>query len=228
MYSTLQLTLSLTKEVYIRPPECHTTTQDVYIRPQTRSISSCPVVQDCMNKFNLVVEKGLALMLKSRRLHKVPWIFLENISNVSGTITPRLMEDLLGKGYHVYVDTWYTSEALFTYLYKNSTATCGMARKNRLWLPATFKNPNIPQEAWKHVGHSFQWQKGKISYLLFTRPMSSTQESVTTKAMLWESSNWFTTTTDAWVVLTGMIKRLAPTLASERAWSGLKRLHLTS
>lgn len=72
MYSTLQLTLSLTKEVYIRPPECHTTTQDVYIRPQTRSISSCPVVQDCMNKFNLVVEKGLALMLKSRRLHKVP------------------------------------------------------------------------------------------------------------------------------------------------------------
>ena len=61
-----------TKDVYIRPLECHTTTQDVYIRPQTNSGTRCLVVQDCMNKFNLVVEKGLALTWRSRWSDIVP------------------------------------------------------------------------------------------------------------------------------------------------------------
>lgn len=56
----------------------------------------------------------------------------------SSLVVPRLMETLLGKGYHVYADNWYTSEELFTYLYENKTAACGTAKKKRVKLPATF------------------------------------------------------------------------------------------
>ena len=51
----------------------------------------------------------------------------------------RLMEMLLGNGYHVYVDNWYANETLFLYLFENITAAC-TARKKRLKLPATFKD----------------------------------------------------------------------------------------
>lgn len=58
-----------------------------------------------------------------------------------GAVIPRLMEGLLGKGYKLFVDNWYTSEELFSYLYENNTAACGTARKNRLKLPASLKTP---------------------------------------------------------------------------------------
>ena len=66
---------------------------------------------------------------------------LLNRLGLSGVVIPRLMENLLDKGYHVYV----CSEALFTYLSEHDTAACGIARKNRLKLPATFKTPNLPK-----------------------------------------------------------------------------------
>ena len=56
----------------------------------------------------------------------------------SGAVIPRLMETLLNKGYRLYVDNWYTSQELFTYLHENSTAACGTARKNRIKLPRAF------------------------------------------------------------------------------------------
>ena len=31
----------------------------------------------------------------------------------SGAVVPKLMRDLYGNGYHLYVDNWYTSERLF-------------------------------------------------------------------------------------------------------------------
>ena len=43
---------------------CHPTTKDVYICPQTKNITKSLVVQDALNKSSLVVEKGLALLLK--------------------------------------------------------------------------------------------------------------------------------------------------------------------
>ena len=56
----------------------------------------------------------------------------------SGAVIPRLMETLLNKGYRLYVDNWYTSQELFTYLYENGTAACGTARKIRIKLPSAF------------------------------------------------------------------------------------------
>jgi len=94
---------------------------------------------------------------------------LVNRLGSSGAVMPRLMENLLDKGYHVYVDNWYASEALFTYLSEHDAAACGTARKNRLKLPATFKTPNLLKGEHKFrrhenilVGCSFQRQKGNL------------------------------------------------------------------
>ena len=43
--------------------------------------------------------------------------------------------DLLGKGYHVYMDNYYTSPELFNELYLKDTYACGTVRKNRKGLP---------------------------------------------------------------------------------------------
>ena len=49
------------------------------------------------------------------------------------------MQDLYGKGYHLYVDNGYTSEELFDHLEQNGTAACGTARLNRLKVSASLK-----------------------------------------------------------------------------------------
>ena len=77
----------------------------------------------------------------------------------SGAVVPRLMETLLGKGYHV--DNWYTSENLIEYLYENKTAACGTAKKNRLALPASFMKSNL-----KKGEHSFR-RNGNILAIRF-------------------------------------------------------------
>ena len=56
----------------------------------------------------------------------------------SEAVIPRLMQDLFGQGYKLYVDNWYTSETLFRHLEDNGTAACGTAYANRLSLPDTF------------------------------------------------------------------------------------------
>ena len=44
---------------------------------------------------------------------------------ISGAVVPKLMSELYNKGYHVYMDNWYTSEKLFLHLEENGTAACG-------------------------------------------------------------------------------------------------------
>jgi len=53
------------------------------------------------------------------------------------------MKDLIGNGHHLYVDNFYTSENLFTYLLQNNTGACGTARKNRVKLPVEFKSQKL-------------------------------------------------------------------------------------
>ena len=42
----------------------------------------------------------------------------------------RLMRPLLGHGYSVYMDNWYTFAHLFEYLHSKSTEACGTVRSN--------------------------------------------------------------------------------------------------
>lgn len=61
----------------------------------------------------------------------------------SGSIVIQLAEKLLGKGYRLYLDNWYTSVALARYLSKNQTGICGTIRKNRGKFPASFTTSKL-------------------------------------------------------------------------------------
>uniref|UniRef100_A0A8C5PK49 PiggyBac transposable element-derived protein domain-containing protein n=1 Tax=Leptobrachium leishanense TaxID=445787 RepID=A0A8C5PK49_9ANUR len=54
----------------------------------------------------------------------------------SGKIVWDLLFPLMNKGYHLYVDNFYTSVPLFKLLYCFDTAACGTVRKNRVGFPA--------------------------------------------------------------------------------------------
>ena len=51
---------------------------------------------------------------------------LERRISKSGVVITSLLSDLLGLGYKLLVDNWYTSEALFDYLYENKTCAVGI------------------------------------------------------------------------------------------------------
>ena len=57
------------------------------------------------------------------------------LANQALLLFTSLLSDLLGLGYKLFVDNWYTSEALFDYLYENKTCAVETARKIRLKLP---------------------------------------------------------------------------------------------
>ena len=63
----------------------------------------------------------------------------------TGAIVVHLMGELLGKGYHVYLDNWYTSLDLATYLKVNTTGMCGTMRANRRGIPNELKTLDFPK-----------------------------------------------------------------------------------
>ena len=67
---------------------------------------------------------------------------LKNRTGKTGVIVVSLAKNLFGLGYKLYVDNWYTSEALFNYLYENQRCATSTARKNRMQLPKSFMNEN--------------------------------------------------------------------------------------
>ncbi|XP_047239376.1 piggyBac transposable element-derived protein 4-like [Girardinichthys multiradiatus] len=66
---------------------------------------------------------------------------------LSFTSVMDLMEfKLIGKGYHLYVDSFYTSPSLFHKLSANHTGACGTIRQTRVGFPKTTRN-NLPKSA---------------------------------------------------------------------------------
>lgn len=62
------------------------------------------------------------------------------------SVTDLMKFDLLGKGYHLYVDNFYTSPALFERLLNNGTVACGTIRQSRIGFPKTTQN-DLPVDA---------------------------------------------------------------------------------
>ena len=60
------------------------------------------------------------------------------------------MADLYGKGYHLYVDNWYTSKKLFRHLEENGTATCGTTMGHRLTAPKSMKEESLSKGAYTY------------------------------------------------------------------------------
>ena len=61
----------------------------------------------------------------------------------SGAVVAKLMADLYGKGYHLYVDNWYTSGKSFCHLEENGTAACGTAMGHRLTVPNSMRGESL-------------------------------------------------------------------------------------
>ena len=54
-----------------------------------------------------------------------------------------LVSPLLNKGYHIYVDNFYTSLPLFRYLHDHGTLACGTIRSNRRGFPPQLKEQHL-------------------------------------------------------------------------------------
>ena len=61
----------------------------------------------------------------------------------SRTVVTKLMADLYGKGCHLYVDNWYTSEKLLRHLEENGTAACGTEMGQTLTIPESMKEDSL-------------------------------------------------------------------------------------
>ena len=61
-----------------------------------------------------------------------------------------LLTDLKNKGYHVYVDNYYTSPALFVDLMDNGFEGCGTVRNDRRGLSEKFKSIKLLKGNYKN------------------------------------------------------------------------------
>ena len=100
--------------------------------PAKRSRFGIKIFQLCESKSGFTYK----FMIYPGRLAPVQDI-MNQMPNVEGaTSTDKLssymLEPLLGCGYHLYVDNWYSNLRLFRYLQSQNTAACGTIRKNRL------------------------------------------------------------------------------------------------
>lgn len=66
-----------------------------------------------------------------------------------------MMAGLLDKGYHLFMDNWYSSPALFTALFRRRTHACGTVRTNRMNMPRDLK-PQISMKKGESI-----WKRSK-------------------------------------------------------------------
>ena len=82
------------------------------------------------------------------------------------TISEKIVEDLmlplLHKGYHLYIDNWYTSITLLQYLRDNDTLACGTIRKNRKGFPDAVSKAKLRQR-----GESIAYRSDALLALKF-------------------------------------------------------------
>lgn len=74
-----------------------------------------------------------------------------DVLGATGALTVHILSSLKNKGYHLYVDNFYTSVKLAEFLRSSlNTCICGTMRANRLGIPAELKNLNIPKNRYAY------------------------------------------------------------------------------
>ena len=71
-----------------------------------------------------------------------------------------LCRDLLGKGYYLSLDYWYSCPRLFCTLFQNKTHVVGTVRLNRKHMPS-----NIPGKRMVREDHVFKTANGVMALL---------------------------------------------------------------
>ncbi|XP_068225608.1 piggyBac transposable element-derived protein 4-like [Palaemon carinicauda] len=100
--------------------------------------------------------------------------FLDKYKNLSVTsrVVMSLMDPLLGKGYCLYTDNFYTSPTLADMLVDNETETVGTLRLTRKDVPAFIKNAKLKKgetvAAFRNKSMVLKWKDKKDVYVLST------------------------------------------------------------
>ena len=61
----------------------------------------------------------------------------------SGAVVVNLLKDLFGTGRKLWIDNYYSSEALFRLLESNNIVTCGTLRKGCVKLPKSYTSSKL-------------------------------------------------------------------------------------
>ena len=96
-----------------------------------KMFSLCKVSGYLWNSFVYVV-KGTVETNEHKELAK-------NLGK-SGAVAPKLMSDFCDKGYHLFIDYWYTSKNLLNFLRDRDTVAYGTAMGNRIKAPKSLKD----------------------------------------------------------------------------------------
>ena len=67
----------------------------------------------------------------------------KSLSNKPRYVVMRLMQSLLNKGYHLYVDNYYCCPHLAESLVAAGTMVCGTVRSNRVGMPRELAQGNL-------------------------------------------------------------------------------------
>ncbi|XP_040203738.1 piggyBac transposable element-derived protein 4-like [Rana temporaria] len=91
---------------------------------------------------------------------------------ISGKIVWELAFPLFQKGYHIYVDNYYTSLPLFRHLFLNKTLACGTSRKNRKGFPQSLVTTCLQKGESVSLRNeevlALKWRDKKDVYMMLT------------------------------------------------------------
>jgi hypothetical protein len=88
----------------------------------------------------------------------------------SGEIVITLLESYLGKGHTLFVDNWYTSSALFTYLHDNTINACGTVKRRRKEMPIMGEKLKGGEMCFRSSSNmlALKWQNKREVYMFST------------------------------------------------------------
>ncbi|XP_068985425.1 piggyBac transposable element-derived protein 4-like isoform X2 [Bombus flavifrons] len=88
----------------------------------------------------------------------------------SAEVVLTLLNSYLGKGHTLFVDNWYTSPTLFSYLHDNKTNACGTVKPRRREMPVMKEKLNKGEICFRSSSNmlALKWQDKREVYMLST------------------------------------------------------------